>query len=303
MHSSDGILLSRLPAAHSSIPVGKGACITVTSRGSSILSTDTSQFVLNNVLVAPSIIHNLLSVLQFTRDNSCSIKFDTFGFSIKELWTGCVILHCNSASDLYTISSAIPAPAQAMLAASNSLWHRRLGHPSPAALASLRKNSLVSCNKIDTSLWHACHLGKHVCLPFSTSTSKIVPAFEIVHCDVWTSPVSSISGSKYYLVLLDDSTQFCWTYPLKSKSEVHQHIVDFIALARTQFSHSIKCFQADNGTEFVNHAMHSNLAAHDIVFLLSCPYTYPQNGKAELILRTLNNSMRTILIQASMPPK
>jgi hypothetical protein len=84
---------------------------------------------------------------------------------------------------------------------------------------------------------------------------------------------------------------------------VHQHIVDFIALARTQFSHSIKCFQADNGTEFVNHAMHSNLAAHDIVFLLSCPYTYPQNGKAELILCTLNNSMRTILIQASMPPK
>jgi hypothetical protein len=63
MHSSDGILLSRLRAVHSSITVGNGARIPVTSRGS-ILTTNTSQFALNNVLVAPSIIHNLLSVRQ-----------------------------------------------------------------------------------------------------------------------------------------------------------------------------------------------------------------------------------------------
>uniref|UniRef100_A0A0A9AYR8 Integrase catalytic domain-containing protein n=1 Tax=Arundo donax TaxID=35708 RepID=A0A0A9AYR8_ARUDO len=45
------------------------------------------------------------------------------------------------------------------------------------------------------------------------------------------------------------------------------------------------------------------LAAHGIVFHLSCPYTSPQNGKAERVLRTLNNSVRTLLLHASMPPK
>jgi histone deacetylase 1/2 len=103
-------------------------------------------------------------------------------------------------------------------------------------------------------------------------------------------------------VLLDDFTHYCWTYPLKSKSEVHQLIVDFIAYARTQFSLPVRCFQADTGTEFVNHAMQTSLAANNIVFHLSCPYTSPQNGKAERVLRTLNNSMHTLLIQASMPP-
>ena len=49
--------------------------------------------------------------------------------------------------------------------------------------------------------------------------------------------------------------------------------------------------------------MHDLLAAHGIVFHLSCPYTSPQNGKAERVLRTLNNSVRTMLIHASMPPK
>jgi hypothetical protein len=68
MHSSEGILLSRSPAAHSSIIVGNGAHIPVTSRGSCILAIDTSNFILNNILVIPSIVRNLLSVSQFTRD-------------------------------------------------------------------------------------------------------------------------------------------------------------------------------------------------------------------------------------------
>jgi hypothetical protein len=80
-----------------------------------------------------------------------------------------------------------------MLAASTSLWHRHLGHPGPAVLASLRKNNLISCNEVDASLCHTCQLGKHVRLPFNTSTSQTSSPFEIVHCDVWTSSVSSIS--------------------------------------------------------------------------------------------------------------
>jgi hypothetical protein len=34
---------------------------------------------------------------------------------------------------------------------------------------------------------------------------------------------------------------------------------------------------------------------------MSCPYTSPQNGKAEYIIRTINNVIRTLLIQASLP--
>jgi len=49
--------------------------------------------------------------------------------------------------------------------------------------------------------------------------------------------------------------------------------------------------------------MHASLRTNGIIFHLSCPYTSPQNGKAERILRTLNNSMQTLLIDASMPPK
>jgi hypothetical protein len=33
---------------------------------------------------------------------------------------------------------------------------------------------------------------------------------------------------------------------------------------------------------------------------MSCPYTSPQNGKAERILHTINNMIRSLLFQASM---
>jgi hypothetical protein len=43
--------------------------------------------------------------------------------------------------------------------------------------------------------------------------------FDLVHCDLWTSPVLSLSGYKYYLVILDDFCHFLWTSPLRLKSD------------------------------------------------------------------------------------
>ena len=60
--------------------------------------------------------------------------------------------------------------------------------------------------------------------------------------------------------------------------------------------------QTDNGTEFVNSTLVEFLARHGIHLRMSCPYTSPQNGKAERALRTLNDITRTLLFQAHIPP-
>jgi hypothetical protein len=80
MSPSNGTLLSHLPPPPSGITVGNGTTIPITCRGTSTLSSSSSTFYLNNVLVAPALVRNLLSVRQFTRDNHCSIEFDTFDF-------------------------------------------------------------------------------------------------------------------------------------------------------------------------------------------------------------------------------
>jgi hypothetical protein len=125
---------------------------------------------------------HILFARQFTRDNNCSIEFDAYGFCVKDLQTGNVILRCNNGGDLYTLSSSSPPVATCHVAVPSSLWHSRLGHPAPAALARLNKISAISCNNLDRVVCHACQLGKHARLPFTSSSSHSPVPFALIHC-------------------------------------------------------------------------------------------------------------------------
>jgi hypothetical protein len=43
----------------------------------------------------------------------------------------------------------------------------------------------------------------HPLLPVIRATHN----FQLIHCNLWTSPITSVSGHKYYLVILDDYSQ------------------------------------------------------------------------------------------------
>ena len=67
----------------SSIMVANGSCLPVTSVGA---AGPHGFFCLPDVLVAPSMVHNLLSIrCKFTADNSCSVEFDSSGLTVKDL--------------------------------------------------------------------------------------------------------------------------------------------------------------------------------------------------------------------------
>jgi hypothetical protein len=204
-------------ASPSSIVVGNGSTLPVTSVGDSVIP---GPFYLNNILLVPDIIQSFLSVHRFTTDNWCSIEFDHFGLSVKDLTTRNVIARSNSTDPLYTLRppsstasshtslcamSAIATP-HILAAVATPMWHRRLGYPDPDALSSLSRSSFISYTSTTHDFCHAC--GKHTRLPFSSSLSHAEKSFDLLHPDLWTSPVVSVSGSKYYLVILDDFTHY-----------------------------------------------------------------------------------------------
>lgn len=302
MSSNTGTFPSPLPLSLStSITVGNGATLPVTHRTSTAIATAHSPLHLNNVLVSPSLVKNLISVRSLTRDNNVSIEFDPYSFSIKDLPTRMVMLRCNSGSDLYPLAPPSPE-AHVATTAITDLWHSQLGHPGRHALRQALHHVDFSCSKSSTHVCSSCQFGKHVRLPFSSSKSVSYVPFQVIHADVWTSPVSSCSGFKYYLVLIDALTHYVWTFPLHSKSDVLACILSFHAYVSTQFQLPILSFQSDNGKEFDNQALHAHFAAHNIVFRLSCPYTSSQNGTTERIIRTLNDCVRSLLLHAGMPP-
>ncbi|GJT03990.1 ribonuclease H-like domain-containing protein [Tanacetum coccineum] len=75
----------------------------------SILPNPTKSLHLNNVLITPHIVKNLIYVCQFVRDNNCTIEFDAFGFSVKDFITRRVPLRCDSTGDLYLVITPSPS--------------------------------------------------------------------------------------------------------------------------------------------------------------------------------------------------
>jgi hypothetical protein len=216
---------------------------------------------------------------------------------VKVLPTRREIFRCNSSGPLYPLRF----PASALLA--STLWHQRLGHPGHAVLSHLAQSSAIPCNKnTSTHPCHACQLGRHVHLPFPTSSSRTTCNFQLIHCDLWTSPIISVSGHKYYLVILDDCSHYLWTFPLRLKSDTLSTLTNFFAYVRTQFGITIQGIQCDNGREFDNLQSRNFFSSHGVHMRMSCPYTSAQNGKAERVIRSINNIIRTLLIQSSVPP-
>ncbi|KAJ9566937.1 hypothetical protein OSB04_002903 [Centaurea solstitialis] len=285
-----------------SVLVGNGTSIPVTHTGHSTLYSLHRPLHLHNVLITPEIIKNLISVRKFTTDNITSIEFDPFGFSVKDLLTKQLLLRSDSSGDLYPWSSQF-TPRVALLSCSPALWHQRLGHPSPRVLQSLISNKFLSCNKNSSTVsCESCRLGKHVRLPFSISMSHVTEPFAIIHSDVWTSPITSVSGIKYYVLFLDHFSHFLWVYPLREKSDVFSKFLHFRAYVKNHFKCEIQSFQCDHGGEFDNRHFHSLFDQNGITFRFSCPRTSQQNRMSERMIRTINNVIRTLLFHAHLPP-
>jgi histone deacetylase 1/2 len=198
-----------------------------------------------------------------------------------------------------------PTASPTALLAYGDLWHRRLGHPSSLALSSLPLQFLSPCNNARTSspsFCDACQLGKQTRLPFALSHSRATAPFDLIHCDLWTSPITSFSGYKYYLVALDDFSHFSWTFPLRAKSDTSDTLIRFFTFIHTHFHTTVRCLQSNNGGEFLNNTLRTYLSSHGISLRLSCPYTSAQNGRAERLIRTTNDITCTLLFQANLPP-
>jgi hypothetical protein len=117
----------------SHITVGNGAPLPVHSFGSTTIPFIGKSLSLNNVMISPGLIKNLISVRSFTHDNWISVEFDPFGFSTKDLQTKTVLLRCDATCDRYPLRKHTTSNTNNTILTtqmSGDLWHTWLGHLS-----------------------------------------------------------------------------------------------------------------------------------------------------------------------------
>jgi len=98
---------------------------------------------------------------------------------------------------------------------------------------------------------------------------------------------------------VDDFSRFTRVISLRTKSEVRNHIVNFIAYIENQFKTTIKTIRTDNGAEF---AMKNFFSSKGIVHQTTCVETPEQNGIVERKHQHILNVTRALLFQANLPP-
>ena len=282
------------------IVIGDGSGLPISHTGSTLLPSPSHSFKLSNVLCAPSMHKNIISIRQFCHDNHVTIEFSSSFFYVKEPDSGVILFQGPTKDGVYEWPKSLPLSPQVYHTTKNVDWHHRLGHPSKSILQQIISH-LEVISPMSYSHCNSCFINKSHKLPFGLSTLTTSSPLEVIFSDVWSSPIYSFDNFKYYVVFVDHYTKYVWLYPMKKKSDTSLLFPKFKALVENFFNTKIKTLFSDNGGEYEK--LTSYLAAHGITHLTSPPHTPEHNGYAERRHRHIVETSLALLTHASMPLK
>lgn len=181
-----------------------------------------NKFILKNVLFVPDLCANLFSVSSaeshvseiIFKNGSCHIFKEG-----KEIVTGL------KNGNLYRLSlNVLRAEANVSAKSSINLWHRRFGHINESRLEQMAKNKIVSGLFIDEDekeTCDACIMAKHHRVNFKEYFRTKATKFGKLHVDTCgPMPVESLGGAKYFVLFVDEYSNFRFIKFIHNKNEV-----------------------------------------------------------------------------------
>ncbi|CAI7922892.1 unnamed protein product [Closterium sp. NIES-54] len=165
-------------------------------------------------------------------------------------------------------------------------WHERLCHINIPMLQKLVKDGSLKGLEVkgaakEIGSCPTCLETKFTKFPFTSGTGPAKAPLALVHMDVvGPTRAPSLSGSRYFLTIVDDHTCALWVYPLKTKGGVA------VAVLKEWMPRAQR--ESGNKKKGIQHQ-------------LTVPYNPQQNGVAERFNRTLQEGARTLLGRAGLP--
>jgi GAG-pre-integrase domain len=106
-------------------------------------------------------------------------------------------------------------------------WHCRFGHVSYNGSTKLQARNLAEGFTVDKMSLKpnciACIKAKQSERPFGQSSKRKTKPGEMTHMDLWGKyDIASINGSLYYLLMIDNASQYMSISFLKSKDQAAQ---------------------------------------------------------------------------------
>jgi hypothetical protein len=109
-----------------------------------------------------------------------------------------------------------------------------------------------------------------------------------------------MSGSRYFVIFVDDFFRYTWGVLMKSCFELLDIYRTFAKMVKTQFSKLIKAFRSDNALEYTQHVFQAILKYYGTISHLSCLGTSQQNTRVERKLRHILDTVRALILSTSL---
>ena len=149
----------------------------------------------------------------------------------------------------------------------------------------------------------ACNMSKLIRtnIPREAVTRAADPLYR-VYADLSGRKRQSLSGYRYYLLLVDDYSRRRWTYLLKKKSDTLDKIKEFVLMVEKEKPNfKISQLHTDGGGEFVSKASEEFFRSIGVHHNKSAPYSQFQNGVAERSIGVIDDSARSMMVNAGSP--
>ncbi|KRZ82363.1 Retrovirus-related Pol polyprotein from transposon TNT 1-94, partial [Trichinella sp. T8] len=146
-----------------------------------------------------------------------------------------------------------------------------------------------------------CVLGKHHREGFHSRKYRPSAPGKLIHVDLCgPMHVTSLGGSKYFLVFKDDFSRYRRDFFLKRKDDVAQCFETFLDKSR-KAGNTVVRILSDGGLEFNNAHVKDVLQRRRVAMRTDMPYTPEHNGVAERENRILVETGRSMLHSKDLP--
>lgn len=138
-------------------------------------------------------------------------------------------------------------------AISKDLLHQRLGHIGKARLECMVKHNLVKGIIVEggSEIPDICKHRHRDPFP-KLSNNRATEVIAQIHTDVHGPLPQTVSGSKYWIVLVDDTSRLKQAILMKKKSDASEIIKTYVRTVEKQTGKKVKILHDDKGGEYMS---------------------------------------------------